>query len=44
MTGSEVVDVLAYILRSNGLPAGAAELPESVDELNQIRMDDPAQP
>jgi hypothetical protein len=44
MTGSEVVDVLAYILRSNGLPAGAVELPESVDELNQIRMDDPAQP
>lgn len=35
----EYRDVLAYILMVNKLPAGAAELPETVAELKQIKME-----
>jgi mono/diheme cytochrome c family protein len=36
-------DVVAYILKTNDLPAGMAELPESLDELKQIRLARPSQ-
>jgi len=35
-------DVVAYILKSNELPAGPAELPESIEALKQIRIELPA--
>ena len=40
----EVVEALAYMLRSNDLPAGTTELPEKLDELNQIRLEEPVSP
>ena len=40
----EVADVLAYILKANGFPAGAVELPESQEVLSEIRIEEPAQP
>ncbi len=32
-------DVLAHILKTNNLPAGMVELPESTDELRNIRVE-----
>jgi len=34
-------DVVAYILKTNKLPAGMTELPESADALKQIRLELP---
>lgn len=36
-------DLLAYILNAKQLPAGPTELPESDDDLRQIRIDLPSQ-
>jgi len=35
----QYVDVTAYVLRANNLPAGATELPSSALRLGQIRID-----
>lgn len=35
-------DVIAYILKTNKLPAGRAELPAADDDLRQIRVELPA--
>jgi mono/diheme cytochrome c family protein len=37
----EAVDVFAYILSANGLPPGAAELPDRYDDLILIRIEEP---
>ncbi|MEQ1757392.1 MAG: cytochrome c [Vicinamibacterales bacterium] len=42
LTPQQYRDVVAYILKTNKLPAGAAELPESAEELRNIRLDAPA--
>ena len=39
LSPSENADVLAFILSVSRFPAGRAELPRSVDVLNQIRFD-----
>jgi hypothetical protein len=44
LSSREVVEALAYMLRSNDLPAGTTELPEKLDELNQIRLEEPVSP
>ncbi len=41
LTSREVVDVLAYILSANKLPAGPTELPDRFEELMLIRIEDP---
>lgn len=33
-----VVTVMAYLLKANGFPAGATDLPESVDSLKEIML------
>jgi hypothetical protein len=38
LSAQETRDILAYILRSNRLPAGKAELPSTDDDLKQIRL------
>jgi len=38
LSDAEVLDVLAYILAQNNLPAGNLELPHGSDGLKQIRM------
>jgi mono/diheme cytochrome c family protein len=37
-------DILAFVLKSNGFPAGARELYKRSEYLNVIRFDAPAQP
>jgi len=37
-----VADVVSYLLRANGIPAGANELPVSQDELRHILITEPA--
>ena len=39
LTANQVRDVLAFILKNNRLPDGAAELPEALSALKQIRME-----
>ncbi len=42
LTGGEVVSALAYILRSNGVPAGTVALPDDPDALSLIAIDAPS--
>jgi hypothetical protein len=42
LTRDQVRDVMAYILKGNGYPAGAGDLPESLDALRQIRFESAA--
>jgi hypothetical protein len=44
MTAEEVRDVIAHILKSNDLPAGMTELPSTLEELRDIRMERPPAP
>lgn len=37
----EIPELLAYILRENNYPAGKAELPQTVDQLQHIHMEMP---
>jgi hypothetical protein len=37
-------DILAFVLKSNGFPAGPRELSKRSEYLNAIRFDAPAQP
>ena len=37
----EYADVLAYVLKMNGMPAGAAELPADTVQLKAIRIELP---
>jgi hypothetical protein len=39
LSPEQTVDLIAYILSANGLPAGEAPLAPDVDTLTQIRMD-----
>lgn len=39
LSPEQTVDLIAYILSANGLPAGEAPLARDVDTLTQIRMD-----
>lgn len=41
MTRQQHVDVLAYLLKMNGHPAGAAELPQDARTLTSIRFEPP---
>ena len=36
LESKDYVDIISFILRSNGLPAGAAELPTDMGRLNEI--------
>jgi cytochrome c len=36
LTAAEAADLTAYLLRSSGMPAGAAELPSNVDVLRRV--------
>lgn len=38
------VDIMAYILQTNGFSAGTDDLPSSAEELQQIRIDAPITP
>jgi hypothetical protein len=38
LSAQQVRDAMAYILSTNELPAGASEIPVSVDDLKQIRI------
>lgn len=40
LTREQHVEVLSYVLKMNGFPAGAAELPREAERLNAIRMED----
>ena len=42
LSAQEYRDVLAYILQTNKVPAGAADMPETLAELRQIRVERPA--
>lgn len=42
LTNQQYVDVLAYMMKLNGVPAGKAELPASADALKKIKMEIPA--
>ncbi len=42
LSAQQVRDAIAYILSSNGLPAGGSELPASVDDMKLIRIEPPA--
>jgi mono/diheme cytochrome c family protein len=35
----QYAELIAYVLRANGFPAGATDLPTDLDTLNQIRLD-----
>ena len=39
MTGEENADILAFILKFDGFPAGAKELPADAAALQKIRFD-----
>jgi len=39
LTGEEVVSALAYILKSNGAPAGPSPLPDDPTALDRIAID-----
>lgn len=39
LSAAQVRDAMAYILSTNELPAGSSEIPVSVDELKQIRIE-----
>ena len=39
LSAQQVRDAMAYILSTNELPAGPSEIPVSVDELKQIRIE-----
>jgi cytochrome c5 len=41
LTPQEYIQVVAYILKINGVPAGEAELPPDSDELKKIRIELP---
>jgi mono/diheme cytochrome c family protein len=38
LTGDQDADILAYILKFNGFPAGSSALPTSVDDLRGVRF------
>jgi S-disulfanyl-L-cysteine oxidoreductase SoxD len=38
LSDQQCADLLAYILKSNGLPAGSRELPANADALSRIRF------
>ena len=42
LSSAEVTSALAYILNSNGVPAGAEPLPDDIDVLNRILVAEPA--
>ena len=39
LSRADCVDILAYILKVNKLPAGKTELPSDADALKQIQFD-----
>ena len=39
LLAQDVRDAIAYLLKSNDLPAGSAELPAGLDAMKQIRME-----
>jgi mono/diheme cytochrome c family protein len=41
VTPKEKVEIVAYLLKGNGYPAGTAELPATVDALKAIKFDAP---
>jgi mono/diheme cytochrome c family protein len=41
LTRQQYIDVVAYMLHSNGYPAGSTELPYTLDVLNQMKIEVP---
>lgn len=42
LTEAQTADVISYVLQLNGFPTGSSELPGVLDELTQIRFQEPS--
>jgi S-disulfanyl-L-cysteine oxidoreductase SoxD len=42
LSEAQTADVISYVLQLNGYPTGSAELPAVLDELTQIRFEQPS--